>query len=151
MVTAGQGDGDVAKVGTDATPSSPAIGSSLLSGDGNVREVSGSARLRLVISKPKVIRGSAMRLRVRVSQRGRLTVRGPWIRNLVRRVGKAGAQQVRVPLTRRAKKVLQRRGRLTVNLRIVARGAGGLVAFKRTSVVVKQPKSNRAKTRKGGR
>jgi hypothetical protein len=131
-------------------PSAPPVGSVSHEGDGNVR-VPGPLKASINVSKLRAVSGLAGRLKVRVPNAGRISVAGRLVRRTRRSASKAGTYSVRVALRPGARRKLKQNKRLRVVVRISYRMRGGSSASKRVRVTFKQPKSKRAKGKKGGR
>lgn len=143
--------GDDCQGSVSAPPVLPDIGSITFGGDGNVPLAPDSGQASVGVSRLKVVTGSAARLKVRVPGAGRISVAGPSVRRTYRSVSKAGTYTVRIALRSRASKLLRKRKRLRVSARVSYRAQGGQLVSKAIKVTFKQPKSKRAKTKKGGR
>jgi hypothetical protein len=91
------------------------------------------------VSKPKAIRGTQATLRVALPSAGRLRTSGSGLARAVRTASKAGTYTVRVRLTERARKTLQRKRRLKVTVRVVFTPLGGRDLTVTARLTFKQP------------
>jgi hypothetical protein len=130
-------------------PSLPGIGSIGFGGGGNVPPAPVGASVG--VSRLKAVAGAAAKLKVRVPGAGRISVAGARIRRTGRPASKAGTYSVRIALSPRARKSLKRKTKLKVRVRVSYRAKDGQSASKTVKVTFRQPKSKRAKVKKGGR
>jgi hypothetical protein len=124
-----------------APPVVPVAGSVGFAGPGNAPSTSVS------VAKLKAVVGQAARLRVRVPAAGRISITGSSVRNTKRSAGRARVVTVRVALSRKAKRMLKKRKRLSVRVSVAFQSRAGGSASKTVRVVFKQPKAKK----KGGR
>ena len=122
-------------------PVLPPVASVNFAGAGNVTVPRAK---RIAVARMRSARGPAARLRVRVPGAGRIVLRGGAVRSSARRVGKAGAYNLRVALKPAARRKLTRRGAVRVPVRVTFRSSDGAVS-RRVRVAFKQPKANRSK------
>ncbi|NLT04730.1 MAG: hypothetical protein GXY03_00320 [Solirubrobacterales bacterium] len=134
-----------------ASPVGPAGGSDTSSsyrGSGNVSQPR-AARVSLVRAK-RAVRGRAAGLRFRVSESGRVVVRGRGIVNVARRVDGAGDHRVRIRLSRAGRRAVARRGRLAIRVTVRFRTPAGQIGQARSRVVfVARRVGERSATRHG--
>jgi hypothetical protein len=114
------------------------IGSVSFSGSGNAvsapRKPSGKAK---VSTSKRTVRGSVFTVSVKVPGKGRITASGSGLRSVRRTAGRAGTYRVKVQLTARAKRTLQRRHRLKVTVRVGYTPLGGTGSSSTLSITVK--------------
>jgi hypothetical protein len=91
------------------------------------------------VSKPKTVRGTQAALRVTLPSAGRLRTSGSGLVRAAKTASKAGTYTVRVKLTERARKTLQRKRRLTATVRVVFTPLGGQVSAITARLTFKQP------------
>lgn len=120
------------------TPALPSIGSVAFTSDGNVGQEPALRRASVGVSKRMSVKGSAARLRVRVPGAGRIAVQGPGVQRAVRSVKRSGAYRLRVSLKPGARRLLRKKGRVSVNVRVSYRQNGGQQASKTVKVVFKR-------------
>ncbi|NLT05756.1 MAG: hypothetical protein GXY03_05525 [Solirubrobacterales bacterium] len=137
--------GDGCQGGSPSGPSGGGPVSAEFRGAGNAT-VPRVARVSLVRGRVSV-RGRAGALRLRVSEAGRVAVRGRGIVNVSRRVGKAGQVRVRVRLSKAGRRALAKRGRLAVRVTVRLRTADGQRRQARGRIVFRAPNAGKA----GGR
>lgn len=135
-----------------AAPASPAIGSAGLTGLGN-RSAADSPRRRaqpLGVSGAKSVTGTAAVLRVRVQGAGRIVIEGQLVKQVTRRVSRAGQYRVRVSLTGPGRLVLAKKSSLRTALRVSFK-SGSATTTRNTQVTFKQPgvKTSPSASRKG--
>ena len=109
--------GDGCQGAPSGAPRAAPPGSIGFAGSGNAsagRRGSG----RPVVARVGTVRGSMVRLRVRVSGAGRIKVGGRRLRLSTKATDAAGAYRVALRLSARGKRALARRGRLTVRARV---------------------------------
>ncbi len=133
-----------------AAPVLPSLGSMSFAGSGN-RPAAPNPRASVGVARLKPVTGARARLRVRVPRAGRVSVAGSRITHRSVSVSKAGVYPVRIVLNRKGRKALRKRGKLSVNARVVYRAQGGGSASKPVKVTFKQPKAKRAKAKRGER
>ncbi len=97
-------------------PSAPAVGSASLRGKGNA--VSSDRRASGKFSARAKVRGAKATLRVRAPKAGRITVTGRSVRQASVKVGEAGVRTLRLKLTPKAKRALDRRSTLNTRVRV---------------------------------
>lgn len=120
-------------------PPEPSIATALLDVPG-ARER--RARIRVV---PMAVRGSVLRLRVRVSHAGVIVVAGRQVRNARRRVRRPGAYTLRVRLTRPARRQLASRRGVRVVMRVGLARGGGRATTVRVALTVRRPHERKRK------
>ena len=91
------------------------------------------------VSKPKTVRGTQAALRVALPSAGRLQTSGSGLTRAAKTASKAGTYTVRVRLTERARKTLQRKRRLTATVRVVFTPLGGQALTVTARLTFKQP------------
>jgi hypothetical protein len=124
-----------------APPVVPTVGSVGFSGPGNAPSTSVS------VSRLKAVVGRVARLRVRVPAAGRVSVTGRAVRDSRRSAGRARTVTIRVALSRKARRTLKKRKKLSVRVRVAFQSRAGGSASKTMRVTFKQPKAKK----KGGR
>lgn len=132
--------GDACRGAAAKPPARPAVGSTAFDGDGNVKEPR-SARLR--VSGPRSTTGSAVLLRLRVSDAGQVKARGAAVRATAKRVAKGGAHDLRIRLKPRQSRALRAKGRLRAKVTVTFRSASGQTVSRTVAVTFKQPKQKR--------
>ncbi len=79
---------------------------------------------KVSVAGRRTVSGASIRLGVRVSSAGQVRVSGSGLRGTERRASKSGAHQLRVSLTERARRTLERRGRFSTTVRVALRVPG---------------------------
>lgn len=118
-----QGDECQGELGT-GVPAPLRNGTEDLTGDGNVSDASPRSTLKRVRA-PRAVRGGRVPVRVKVSGPGRVRVSGPRVRAVSRKASRATTLRIPVRLSPQGRRALNRRGSMTVRLRIVFRSQGG--------------------------
>jgi hypothetical protein len=118
--------GEGCKPPLSGTPGVPVIASVTFFGPGNVK---GKHVARVVVLR-KTVKGTTIRLRIRVPGAGQITISGRGLRTVSRSVRHAGTFTLTVHLTAKARAKLRQRHRLrlTISVRFVPAGAGGSTA-----------------------
>lgn len=95
---------------------------------------SAPARPKIGATAVRIVRGSTIPVRVKVPSRGQITITGARVSTIRRGVARGGSYKLSVRLTKKARRALRRRN-LTMRLRVVFHGTGGV--SNSTSVTVK--------------
>jgi hypothetical protein len=101
-----------------------------------VRKRSGKSRGRLSVSV-RALPGRGTILAVRVPAGGRLTVSGPDVNAMGRKVGAAGTYKLALALNGRAREKLEKEHRLTVKVRVTYRPVDGAPSTTNVSIALK--------------
>ena len=125
--------GDACQGSSPSGPSGVAAMSAKFHGAGNAVQRK-AVRVSLVRSR-MAVRGRTAALRLRISEAGRVVVRGRGIVNIARRLGKAGRHRVQVRLSKAGRRALARRGRVIVRVIVRVRVGEGQVRQARGRIV----------------
>lgn len=118
-----------------AAPPAPVISSVSFTGRGNSTEVVTPATGTVAVSRS--VRGASARLRVTVPAAGRIATTGTQVRKAVRSAGRARTYTIAVGLTTKARQDLNKRKRLTAQVRVVFTPRTGASVTKRLSITFK--------------
>lgn len=113
------------------SPTVPTAATVTFGGPGNA---SSSAR---VVVLTHGVRGSAFLLRVKVPERGRITITGGGIRTVRMSVSRSGVYRHRVTLTGKDRRMLGRRGKLRLRLRVLYQPQAARSHVARVSLTVR--------------
>lgn len=119
-------------------PDAPNVASDGFVGAGNLDDGGRKAPARVAVLSPKAIKGVAARLRVRISEPGRVSLSGASVRRGSRKAAKAGVYTVRISLTQKARRSLARRGKVSTRVRVVFRARSGGTAARTVGVTFRQ-------------
>jgi hypothetical protein len=130
-------NGDSCQGTASAPPALPLTATVTFAGPGNAPGA--TPQKKVSVSAPKLISGSAARLRVKVPRDGLIRVSGASTRTSTKKVARAGTSTVIVSLTARAKRSLKRTRTLKARVQVSFKPATGAASAVSLVLTFKQP------------
>jgi hypothetical protein len=110
--------GDTCQGPVPPAPPLPVVASVTFAGPGDLPEAPDGSVRKVTVTKPKTVKGTTARLKVRVPAAGRVSLSGSGIKTTKKSVGKAQTVNLTVTLSAKARATLRKKHRLVVNARV---------------------------------
>jgi hypothetical protein len=136
--------GDACQGALDTAPAAPVAATVTFTESAGGPPASRPGAAKITVSKPRAISGTSAGLKIKVSQKGRLTVAGSGLSSAKRTVRKAGTYTIKVALTARARRTLRAKRTVRTTARVSFTTSSGAKSTVTVALTFKSPT-----TRKG--